>query len=68
MERFAELYEYFMYVLGGLLIILGLLAVFRILRKAQNGETVHIEPVGVFDDLPDTVTGLGKIEEKCDVK
>ena len=67
MERFAELYEYFMYFLGGLLVLLGLLAAFRILKKAKNRETVHIEPVGVFNDLPDTVTGLGKIEEKSDV-
>ena len=27
-------------------------------------QTLEVEPVGVFKDLPETVTGLGKIEEK----
>ena len=52
------------FVFGGLIAVLSLLAVIRILKKVKKGETVQVEPVGVFRDLPETVTGLGKIEEK----
>lgn len=63
MEMIAMLYDYLGYVLGGLLVLLCLIALIRVLMKAKRGESVHIEPQGVLRDLPDTVTGLGKIEE-----
>ena len=56
------LFDYFGYILGGLLTVLCVVALIRVLKKSKKGESVHIEPVGVFQDLPDTVTGLGKIE------
>jgi len=68
MEVLVMIFDYLGYILGGLLTVLCLIAVIRVLKKSKKGEAVHVEPVGVFQDLPDTVTGLGKIEvaqEKC---
>jgi len=62
MEVLVMLFDYLGYILGALLTVLCLIAVIRVLKKAKKGETVHVEPVGLFKDLPDTVTGLGKIE------
>ena len=66
MAGLFEFYDFLPYVFGGLLFVLGVLAAVRILKKKKQGETVHIEPIGVFQDLPDTVTGLGKMEETRD--
>lgn len=63
MDMIAGLYEYLGYILGGLVAVLCVVALVRILKKTKKGESVHIEPVGVFKDLPDTVTGLQKREE-----
>lgn len=66
MERVFEFFDLLPWLFGGLLIVLGILAVIRVLVKAKKGETVHIEPVGVFKELPGTVTGLNNVEETRD--
>jgi len=66
MERIFEFFDLLPWIFGGLLIALSILAAIRIFIKTEKGETVHIEPVGVFQDLPDTVTGLGKTEKTRD--
>ncbi len=63
MDMIAVLYDCLGYILGGLVAVICIIALVRVLKKSKKGETVHIEPVGVFQDLPDTVTGLGKMEE-----
>ena len=64
MEGLFELYEFLPYAFGGLLFVLGVLAAIRILKKTKKDEAVHFEPIGVFKDLPDTVTGLQNEREK----
>lgn len=66
MDMIAVLYDYFGYILGGLVAVLCVVALVRILKKTKKGEAVHIEPVGVFKDLPDMVTGLHNREETRD--
>ena len=66
MEKVFAFFDVLPWLLGGLFIVLGLLAVIRVLIKANKGETVHIEPVGVFQDLPGTVTGLQNPKETRD--
>ncbi|MBR3785537.1 MAG: hypothetical protein IKJ77_03955 [Firmicutes bacterium] len=66
MERIFEFFDLLPWIFGGLLIALSILVAIRIFIKTEKGETVHIESVGVFHDLPDTVTGLGKMEEARD--
>ena len=63
MDKIAGLYDYLGYMIGGLFAVICIIAFVRILMKSKRGETVHIEPIGVFQDLTDTVTGLGKMEE-----
>ena len=50
--------ELFPCMIGAVIFVLGIVALVRILKKVKHGETINIEPVGVFKDLPDTVTGL----------
>lgn len=66
MDMIAGLYDYLGYIFGGLVAVLCVVALVRILKKTKKGESVHIEPVGVFKDLPDTVTGLQNREETRD--
>ena len=66
MERVFEFFDLLPWIFGGVLIALSVIAAIRILIKGAKGETVHIEPVGLFQELPDTVTGLRKIEETRD--
>ena len=68
MDFLFNLSEYIPYILGGTLILLSVFEGIRILIKTNKGETVHIEPIGVFNDLPDTVTGMGKIEARKEDK
>ena len=64
MDILSALYEYLGWILGGAVALLIVLAVIRVLKKAKKGEAVHIEPIGVFKDLPDTVTGMGTTGER----
>ena len=63
MDMIAGLYDYLGYILGGLIAVLCMFALVCVLKKAKKGETVQIEPVGVFKDLPDTVTGIQNVED-----
>ena len=66
MEKVFEFFDLLPWLFGGLLIVLGFLAVVRVFIKAKKGETMHIEPIGVFHDLPDIVTGLQNPKETRD--
>ena len=66
MEKVFEFFDLLPWIFGGLLIALSILAAIRIFIKTEKGETVHIEPVGVFHDLPGTVTGLQNPKETRD--
>ena len=52
--------EIIIFVVFGVLIAL---AVIRSLIKVKRGEKIDITPVGVYNDLPSSVTGLNKHKE-----
>ena len=43
--------------------VITALALIRSLIKAKRGKSVNITPVGVFNDLPESVTGIKKNKE-----
>ena len=43
--------------------VLTALAVIRSLIKVKKGKKIDITPVGVYNDLPSSVTGLNKHKE-----
>ena len=53
--------------LGALLfvftVIITVLAMIRSLIKAKRGKSTNFTPVGVFNDLPESVTGMKKNKE-----
>lgn len=66
MEKVFAYFDLLPWLFGGVLIVLGFLAVIRVFIKAKKGENVHTEPIGVFQDLPGTVTGLQNPKETRD--
>ena len=44
--------------------LLTAIAVIRSLIKVSKGKKIDIEPVGVYRDLPSSVTGLNKNKER----
>ena len=51
-------------ILGAILGIVGIIALIRTLLKASKGESISIPPVGVMNDLPSSVTGINKNNDK----
>ena len=51
------------YVISGLFVGLGLVAVIRTYRKARRGESTRVPTVGVINDLPGSVTGINKYDD-----
>ena len=47
-------------VLGVLFGLIVLLAIIRSMIKLRKGKKINITPVGVYRDLPGSVTGLNK--------
>ena len=43
--------------------LITVLAVIRSLIKMKNRKAINITPVGVFNDLPESVTGISKSKE-----
>ncbi len=64
MERLLDIIsgsaEVIIFIAFGVLIAL---AVIRSLIKVKRGEKIDITPVGVYNDLPSSVTGLNKHKE-----
>ena len=44
-------------IFGGFMAVLTLVAIIRIIVKAKRGEKVEITPVGIMNDLPESITG-----------
>ena len=47
-------------VLNVFIAVITALAIIRIIVKMKKGKSVNITPVGVFNDLPESVTGIRK--------
>jgi len=43
--------------------VITVLAVVRTLIKMKNKRAINVTPVGVFNDLPESVTGMNKNKE-----
>ena len=43
--------------------IIVIAAIIRVIIKSVRGEKITITPVGVANDLPDSVTGMNKYED-----
>ena len=59
-----ELIEYYAgYVFGVLFAALVIAAVVRVIVKKRRKEDITIMPVGIANDLPDSVTGMNKYSD-----
>ena len=50
-------------LIGILFFLLNVVAIVRIIIKRHRGEQVEITPVGIANDLPDSVTGMNKYSD-----
>ena len=50
-------------VFGVLFGAIAFVAVVRLIIKMHRGEAIEITPVGIANDLPDSVTGLNKYRD-----
>ena len=48
---------------GSVLAIILVAAVIRVIVKHRRGEEIETTPVGVMNDLPDSVTGMNKYSD-----
>ena len=63
-----ELIEYYAgYAFGALFAALVIAAVVRVIIKMRRKESVTITPVGIANDLPDSVTGMNKYADALNV-
>lgn len=63
-----ELIEYYAgYVFGVLFAALVIAAVVRVIVKKRRKEDITIMPVGIANDLPDSVTGMNKYADALNV-
>ena len=63
-----ELIEYYAgYVFGALFAVLVIAAVVRVIVKKRRKEDITIMPVGIANDLPDSVTGMNKYSDALNV-
>ena len=63
-----ELIEYYAgYVFGVLFAALVIAAVVRVIVKKRRKEDITIMPVGIANDLPDSVTGMNKYSDALNV-
>lgn len=53
-------------VFGIVFAIIGILVVVRVIIKTKRGEKVEITPVGVLNDLPESVTGMNRHRDALD--
>ena len=54
-------------VFGIMFAIIGILVVIRVIIKVKRGEKVEITPVGVLNDLPESVTGMTRHRDALEV-
>ena len=50
-------------MIGSLFFLLNVVAIVRIIIKRCRGEQIEITPVGIANDLPDSVTGMNKYSD-----
>ena len=63
-----ELIEYYAgYVFGALFAALVIAAVVRVIVKRRRKEDITITPVGIANDLPDSVTGMNRYSDALNV-
>ena len=63
-----ELIEYYAgYVFGALFAVLVIAAVVLVIAKMRRKESITITPVGIANDLPDSVTGMNKYADALNV-
>ena len=63
-----ELIEYYAgYVFGVPFAALVIAAVVRVIVKKRRKEDITIMPVGIANDLPDSVTGMNKYSDALNV-
>ena len=55
--------DYMNIVFGVLFAAITFVAVVRLIIKMHRGEEIEITPVGIANDLPDSVTGLNKYRD-----
>lgn len=48
---------------GVLFAVLIIAVIVRVIAKTHRGEKVEITPVGIVNDLPDSVTGMNKYSD-----
>ena len=48
------------YLVPGVIVLLGIIAAIRVAIKTMRGERIDVPPVGVANDLPNSVTGMNK--------
>ncbi len=53
-------------VFGILFAVLAVAVAVRLIIKMHRGEEITITPVGIANDLPDSVTGLNKYSDALD--
>ena len=63
-----ELIDYYAgYAFGVLFAALVIAAVVRVIVKKRRKEDITIMPVGIANDLPDSVTGMNKYSDALNV-
>ena len=51
-------------LLFAIMAVITVLAVVRTLIKMKKKRAINVTPVGVFNDLPESVTGMSKSKER----
>ena len=56
--------DYTGYVISAIFGVIGVLVIIRGIIKVRRKEKIEITPVGIFNDLPESVTGMNKHEDQ----
>ena len=63
METIFEISDILGIIIGVLLAFLTAIAITRIVIKIRKGDHIEVQPVGVMNDLPSSVTGINKHDD-----
>ncbi len=63
METIFEISDILGIIIGVLLAFLTAIAITRIVIKNRKGDHIEVQPVGVMNDLPSSVTGINKHDD-----
>ena len=55
-------------VFGVAFAVIGILVIIRVIVKTKRGEKIEITPVGVVNDLPESVTGVNKYRDALETE